>query len=151
MTLPQHPDTLPHQDDQYFSTTRVAAIQSFVLRHPYTFPHYGQHISTTHVSANQSSAQRSRGSETMFHDHQSVRNLKDVQGASCQTRYPERHIEIVDDRVFIVPPCNVSSNVCTYTGGNNKRLTLTLLNQKEPPNLIRAINIEETHICRSHN
>ena len=102
-------------------------------QHHYTFPHYGQHISTTHVSANQSSAQRSWGSETTFHDHQSVRNLKEVQGASCQTRYPESHTEIVDDRVFIVPPCNVSSNVCTYKGGNNKRLTLT---HKEPPNLI---------------
>ena len=68
--------------------------------------------------------------ETKFHDNQSIRDLKDVRGALSQMRYPEINTEIVNDRVFIVPPCNVSSNVCTYQGRNNKLLT-----PQEPPKL----------------
>ena len=96
---------------------------STLLQNTMTLPQYHQHFSTTHASAKQSSAQRSRWSETKFHDHQSIRDLKDVRGALSQMRYPKINTEIVDYRVFIVPSCNVSSNVCTNQRHNNKLLT----------------------------
>ena len=56
-----------------------------------------------------------------LNDDQKLLTLKDVQGALCQTRCPEKDKEPFENHSLIVSPCIVSSShVCTLQEWDNK-------------------------------